>query len=373
MKIIHLIPEFNRGGTERIVINLARHQLVSGHSVKIIAFSKLNLYEDETQGLPIDICADVDVQYRFMRKPKTRNLEVFESILHEFKPDVIHSHSYWTDLIINAIPILDVQYVSHFHLYYDHYKFKISLRPTAFAQWRGLQILYRAYENRKTKFITISNDVFDYYKMCFPTYLTKNLNKIPNFLQFSPDSSPLKIIPGQKIKILSVGRLVPIKNHIFQIEIAHSLMKMGVDFHLTIAGDGPERIKLESYSKELGLDEIIDFCGIINDMPTLYKSHDIYVHTALAEPFGLTILEAMAFGLPCFVYNTKGPHEIISSRDQGVFIDCLDPDLFAQKILNVTSDVGKYQNISKAAIERSKYFNLDTYAEQIMTTYLQLD
>jgi glycosyltransferase involved in cell wall biosynthesis len=369
MKIVHLIPEFNRGGTERIVINLAKIQMKKGHSVKIIAFSDLNLYQEETSSLDILVFKDVEVQYRFMRKPIT-NLQEMEKALNTFEPNVIHSHSYWTDLIINAIPVLPTKYISHFHLYYDEYTYKFSLNPKKLAAWRGLKMLNAAYKKRKTNFVAISEDIENYYKHWLPVSLANRVTKIANFLQFLPEPKQKVYIPEDKLKLLSVGRLVKIKNHAFLVELAKELVVNQIDFSMTIAGEGNERGNLENKAKELGVENYINFCGVVENMPDLYRDNDIYIHSAKAEPFGLTILESMSFGLPCVIFKTNGPKEIITNSREGVLVDDLDVKLFAEKIIEIKDNSELYESISNAAYERSCKFNIEDYYIKLMQTYL---
>jgi len=153
MKIVHLLPEFNRGGTERSVINLSNEQIRNGHKVRIFSFSNLNLYPEETKHLDIVIINEPYAIYRLFGRIN-HNLDELESKLMQFNPDIIHSHSYWTDLLINAIKIVPaVSYFSHLHLYYDEHKSHKITNIKSLKRYIGRWLIYREYDKRKTEFI----------------------------------------------------------------------------------------------------------------------------------------------------------------------------------------------------------------------------
>jgi len=74
----------------------------------------------------------------------------------------------------------------------------------------------------------------------------------------------------------------------------------GAPFLYRIAGEGPERRKLQALAEELGLSRRVEFCGWIeaDELPAYYRSLDVFIHAARFEPYGVTVLEALASGLP---------------------------------------------------------------------------
>jgi glycosyltransferase involved in cell wall biosynthesis len=87
-------------------------------------------------------------------------------------------------------------------------------------------------------------------------------------------------------------------------------------FLYRIAGDGPERHKLEDLAKELGLGRYVEFCGWVpaNQLPAYYRSLDVFVHTASFEPYGVVVLEALSSGLPILA-STKTMAAVDRVRD----------------------------------------------------------
>jgi len=94
-----------------------------------------------------------------------------------------------------------------------------------------------------------------------------------------------------------------------------------------------------------------------NDVPALYrlaaKTHGVFVNPAWTEPFGLTLIEAAASGLPIVATHDGGPREIISNCQNGILIDPHDPDDISAAISHVLSDRKRWNQWSKKGYEGS--------------------
>ncbi|MGD8546495.1 MAG: HAD-IIB family hydrolase [Thiohalophilus sp.] len=111
-----------------------------------------------------------------------------------------------------------------------------------------------------------------------------------------------------------------------------------------------------------------------SDVPDLYRlatqTHGLFINPALTEPFGLTLIEAAASGLPIVATNDGGPNEIISNCENGLLIDPLDSDGIADALLKVLSDRRQWRKWSKQGLEGShRHYSWEghgqTYIEKI--------
>jgi len=108
----------------------------------------------------------------------------------------------------------------------------------------------------------------------------------------------------------SVGRLMTEKGMdvlIRAFKIAFTANDASV--RLIIVGDGPQRTELE---RSAGGDDRIILLGIVSEIAPCYRAFDLFVSAARHEPFGLSILEAMAAGCPLVVTRTDGPSGFLS-------------------------------------------------------------
>ena len=113
--------------------------------------------------------------------------------------------------------------------------------------------------------------------------------------------------------VLMVARLDPIKDHRTAIRACIRAAKEFPALKLVIVGDGPERCALESFARESGVGERIVFLGTRSDVPRLLTAADALLLTSVSEGIPLTVIEAMATGVP------------VVSTDVGSIADVVTP------------------------------------------------
>ena len=122
---------------------------------------------------------------------------------------------------------------------------------------------------------------------------------------FKPDTNPNFPISNSKLKILSVGRISPVKNYGMLIDAAKRLKDRGIDFTVTMIGEAALNSDISYLTslrfkvKSLNLEENFNFIGKVNhkDLPRYYQMHDIFVHLSKTGSLDKTLLEAMACGM----------------------------------------------------------------------------
>lgn len=106
-----------------------------------------------------------------------------------------------------------------------------------------------------------------------------------------------------------VGRIAPQKNQLYLIDIFRELIKINPNSKLLIVGDGPQMNQVRHKVDVYRLNKSVIFTGVRLDIPNILCGIDVYVHPALFEGLGITIIEAQASGLPCVVSAEKIPKE----------------------------------------------------------------
>ncbi|NCD22668.1 MAG: HAD-IIB family hydrolase [Spartobacteria bacterium] len=93
----------------------------------------------------------------------------------------------------------------------------------------------------------------------------------------------------------------------------------------------------------------------VEDVPALYRwaarTRGVFVNPALTEPFGLTLLEAAASGLPIVATHDGGPSDIVANCHNGLLVDPLDPEAIRKAILHVLTEPGAWDAFAQAGIE----------------------
>lgn len=108
-----------------------------------------------------------------------------------------------------------------------------------------------------------------------------------------------------------VSRLIPHKGVKTFLLAIFSLGRMGFTPQVIIAGDGPFRDELEAFAAELGLGDQVRFLGFIEDMVSFYSALDVFVLSSFSEGMPLSVIEAMASGVPVVATRTGGVEEVV--------------------------------------------------------------
>ncbi|WP_347548660.1 glycosyltransferase family 1 protein [Pseudalkalibacillus hwajinpoensis] len=107
---------------------------------------------------------------------------------------------------------------------------------------------------------------------------------------------------GDKTFVLGhVGRFARQKNHPFLIDLFNRFQQGKKDSVLILAGDGPYRSEMEKKVKELSLENNVKFIGIRSDINRILQAFDVFVFPSFHEGLPVTLVEAQAAGLPCFI------------------------------------------------------------------------
>jgi len=160
-------------------------------------------------------------------------------------------------------------------------------------------------------------------------------------------------------QILALGRLVEKKGFPVLLAACRHLIESGVDFHLTMAGDGPERRRLVHLTEEYGLTDRVDFLGHVphNRVPGLFRQADLFVMPCLVARRGdrdglpNVILEALAFQVPVVATDVNGVNEAVLPGKTGWLVPPEEPRLLAQAMSEALSHPEESQRRAQAGRE----------------------
>lgn len=155
--------------------------------------------------------------------------------------------------------------------------------------------------------------------------------------------------------ILSVGELNKNKNHEIIIKAIAKLNKKNI--HYFIAGKGDLRQYLISLAEELNISNQVHLLGFRKDIPELLNSSDLYTLPSIREGLNVSLMEAMASGLPCLASNIRGNVDLIKNEVNGYLCNCYKSDEFAKGILRIISDKALANSICLNNLDTIKNFD----------------
>lgn len=348
-----------------MVLNLSKELEKLGHELLIVQLRPDNDYPELTEGLNV-IQTNSKVYYSTIGKDIIETKE-FDQIVHQFKPEVIHSHLLDSEFVSRYRIVPDVVYITHWHgcpSLTQPIPFSQWFKKESIWKWNTLRILKDQYERSRTHFICISDFIGQYVQDRLGVQ-TSNISIIHNAIDLKL-FQPQKLEKKEGFRLINIGSLHRNKNHQFLFKVVQQLLNQGLeDVYLDIYGDGPEKSQLLLEVEVMGLQNHVKLHGIVNDPEVQINQAHLMVHSAWHEPFGLIFIESMACGIPVVSFNTGGPAELINDGENGYLIEKDDLSGFVEKVKHFYNHREQLNVFGKRGIESSAKFGLEDYAKKI--------
>jgi glycosyltransferase involved in cell wall biosynthesis len=168
----------------------------------------------------------------------------------------------------------------------------------------------------------------------------------------------------------TIGRLNPEKGHALLVEAAGIVLQEMPSVSFSIIGDGSQRGSLERLIASKGLVEQVQLPGSTHDVARVLSGFDVFVLPSHWEGLPISLLEAMASGLPIVATRVGGIPEVVGSSECAILVPPNDPNELASAILRLLRDPQRGLPLSKAAFERvSSEFGIQRMIERTEAVY----
>jgi glycosyltransferase involved in cell wall biosynthesis len=171
--------------------------------------------------------------------------------------------------------------------------------------------------------------------------------------------------------VTTIGALHPRKSHELLLAAAAVLLKEYPTARFLLVGDGPERANLESLARRLRVDTSVIFCGIRRDIAAVLAATTVYVKPGVLEGFiGITVLEAMAAGVPVVAFETHDVRAVIENERTGLLATNRDSDQLAKSIAALLKSEELRDRLAEAArTQVAQRFSLEAVAADLEARY----
>lgn len=149
--------------------------------------------------------------------------------------------------------------------------------------------------------------------------------------------------------LVVVARLVPVKRLDRFLCVIREVAVKRPDVSAVVLGDGPLRASLEAQARQLGVDSHIRFVGHQSDVTQWLRRARVFVLTSDSEGLALSLIEAMACGLPAVVSNVGDLADLVQDGSNGYLITDLIPSNFAGRIIELLRSPALLREFSAAA------------------------
>jgi glycosyltransferase involved in cell wall biosynthesis len=365
--VIHLIDSEEMGGTERVALDLLTsldrgrwrpvlfHHGSPGHAPFL---AELNRARIETRIVP-----RIDTARQLSRLP------AFVRAIRAERPALLHAHLTWPLsckyglLAATVARVPAVVATAHTHLLPEMVsKRSVTVQPRFIAAMVD-------------RYLAVSDSVAgqlhrDLHIPLAKIQVVRNGIDLTRWQRARNEALRARLTCGRSLPIVvSVARLDPNKGLHHLVDAA-----VGVpDAVFIVAGDGPERATLESRALARGVGDRVRFVGHHHDVAELLACADVFVLPSLSEGLPLSVMEAMAAGVPVIGTSIAGVAELVTPGETGLLVPPADAVALTTALRTLLSDPARARALARAAHARAlREFGSDRVTHCVSAVYREL-
>lgn len=352
------------GGVQEIVTAMQAELERRGHVAKILTPEPRDMPDYHRKGHIIfvggaaDFKSPLHTTSQFSLAADTYGIT---QMLEEEKFDILHFHEPW-------VPVLSRQILSRssaVNVATFHAKLPETLMSRTVV--KVVEPYTRAVLKQLDELTAVSEAASEYVR----TLTDQPVSIIPNGIDLTKYKPAKKAGTGGKPTILYIGRLEKRKGVEYLLRAFSLLTSKAKNVQLIIAGDGPDREKLEYLIDDLKL-ENVTLKGYISDEEKLrlLKHADIFCSPALyGESFGVVLLEAMATGAVTVAGNNPGYASVLQDLGSLSLVNPKDTEEFARRLDVMLSDPALRRLWKKWATEQIEQYNYPRVVDRYLEVY----
>ncbi len=350
-KIMHIVLNFDIGGLENLVFEMARMQSKRNEVIVCSLEPEVSSRKIEVDGFKV---------VYLNRKPGRDFRLLFElhNLLRHERPDIVHTHNI-VPLVYGAlarffikIPVL----INTRHGQED-------MRKPGFF-WNAYDFIITISHSAKDRLL--ANNKIEPKKI----RVIHNGIDISRFNGFKEAGSPVPVEKNGRLVVGTVTRLDHYKDIPNLISGFEKVFNYFGDAELWIIGDGPMKKELEEFVFSKGLGEKVIFWGWQKDIASIDKEMDVFVLPSVTEGISIALLEAMACGRPIVATRVGGNPEIVIDGETGFLVSPKEPDKMAEAIIKVLSDREMAKKMGEAGRRRvEEEFSLERMVREYEKLY----
>ena len=362
-RILHVIDSLHLGGAQEVVLNLATCGNNSRFSHEVATMHGRGVYWDRMAacGIPLHSLSP--------HKLFPWYLVSLPALLVKGRFDILHCHLVASNIIAKPIGRLcGVQVIVNHDHTNDDYRAKERVRLALDALSNRLashliavsescrQFLIRRERVPAGKITLIQNaiDLRRFNRECGTRAAARRM---------------LGLAEGGPV-VAGVGRLNPQKNFPLFIRVAAEILRRHPDAVFLLAGEGPEEEKLRSLARDSGVADRILFCGYVPDTRQVYLAADVLLMPSRFEGLPMTLLEAMAMGLPVVASALDGIAEVLEDGVDGFLVPSGNAPMFCDRVCQLIADRAMAVAMGAAASDKiAARFSTERMCREVERVY----
>ena len=383
-KILRIINRFNLGGPTYNAAYLTKYlegeyeTLLIGGNHEKSEKSSMHILED----LGIKPIIIPEMQRSINPLLDRIALKKIKEIIEDFKPDIIHTHAAKAGALgrkaaYNA-GVKQIYHTFHGHVFHSYFS---KIKTNIYKK------IERDLAKKTTKIIAISpiqkEELSKVHKICKPEKIEViplgfDLSKFYKNKEAKREKFRKKWrIKDSEVAIGIIGRLVPIKNHLFFIKaINQVLSSCSIPIRFFIVGDGEEKENIIEYINEFKIDystddkvATIQLTSWIKEIDEVNAGMDIICLCSLNEGTPVSLIEAQASGKPIVTTRTGGIENIVIENKTALISEINNLNLFVENLIAFINSKEKRKQFTELGVEKSKEFDYKILIKNIKRLY----
>lgn len=353
MKVIQVMPEFALAGAEIMCENLVYGLQQQGVEVIIVSFY-------DYHSAITDRLEKNGIRIIYLNKKPGFDFSLYKKLYMLFKtekPDIIHTHRYVTRYAIPSAICAKVKRKVHTIHTIAEKECGKAFRKLNKIFFKRANVIPVALSG------VIQETIAQEYKI--------DKDKIPvifNGVDLSKCKPKKNYTINKKIRILHIGRFCEVKNHkglVQAFEIFHRKYPNSI---LQLIGDGELREEIQALVNEVGLSENVEFLGLQDKVYEYLCEADIFTLPSLYEGIPMTIIEAMATGLPIVATNVGGIPDMLVDGESALLTET-DSKKIADAFLALANDECLREKLGTKGKTESVKFSSEVMARKYLRIY----
>lgn len=353
VKVAVILPSFGIGGTEHMVAAL----------VRLIDKTKFHLLviclgcPQETHVQKAIESSSVEIYYAMKGELSSWRLffRVYRA-LSRFQPDLIHSNMY---AYAFAVPYVMTHRIRLLHTVHN--------KPVNEFKEKYKRLIAYLYRKEKAVPVAISHIIEKEMKELYPGL--RHIERVYNPVDTQRFYTKRSKTSRQNITFINVARFMRQKNHELLLEAFAKARKKAPLIRLMLVGDGELRKDMEKKAEDLKISETVIFAGNVSDVEHYLSEADVFVLSSDYEGLPLSVLEAMAAGLPVISTNVGGVADIVT--DNGILVTPGEREELATKMAELALDGEKRYQMGMCSMRNAKKYDGAEFIRQYEMLYIK--
>jgi glycosyltransferase involved in cell wall biosynthesis len=363
IKVLHIVPMLSPGGAERVAVHVVRGLNPRRYEAVVVSFSG-------RLGCDLDrLLEEAGVEVRYLGKRPGFDYRMYSRVtyaLKDYRPHIVHTH-----LQVLRYALLPFMFIlkdaSLVHTVHNLAEREVGLRGRLvqrFAFKHGVVPIAVAGEVARSVERLYGIQPCRVISNCIPTDCYA-YPRTPRGVWRAKEG-----FGSEDILFVCVARFVPQKNHTLLLKAFAEGPASNPHAHLVLVGEGALREQLEQQAKNLGLAGQVHFLGLRSDIPEVLSAMDVFVLGSDYEGSPLSVIEAMASGLPILSTAAGGVPDLFDSGKEGLIVRPRDVQGLSESMVFLLGNREARQSMGMAAARRARQkFDVSTMVRAYESLY----